>query len=195
MATVLGVAKSWTWPSHWAPCSLGVIFLEISIQEGLELQQTLALPCSQWRSTSSVSFTSTFVGNSIKKIMDVLPKIYTQPSLMNLWGPLSANFSLIHFPSDSNLFSCQELWPLPPQHGVTTVLCLNFSFLYFSSQETDSLSKARESTDFSHEFPFSQELKSYAAFCPLPGNSSSCTLSVLYLLPGMDHLFLLSSLP
>ena len=88
------------------------------------------------------------------------------PALTSLWGPLSANFSLIHFPADSSLFSCQELCSLPPQHGVTTVSCL-----YFSSKETDSLQKARGITDFSHEFRFSQKLKSYTAFCPLPGNS------------------------
>lgn len=30
-------------------------------------------------------------------------------------------------------FSCQELWPLPPQHGVTSVLCLELQLLLLQS--------------------------------------------------------------
>ena len=189
MATVLGVAKSWTQPSHWAPCSLGVVFLEISIQEGLELQQTPALPCSQWCSTSSISFTSTFVGNSIKKIMDVLPKIYTQP--LRAYGVPFLQISLWYTSLQIPAFSAARSSALCPLSMVWPQ-----SAVFTSPVRKLTLCKRpEESQTFLMSFLFLRNWNLTRLFVHCLGTVASCILSVSYLFPGMDHLFLLSSLP
>ena len=191
MATVLGVAKSWTQPSHWAPCSLGVVFLEISIQEGL--QQTLALPYSQWCSTSSISFTSTFGGNSIKKIMDVLPRdvypalTYGVPFLqISLW------YTSLQIPTflaarNSDLCPLSMVWPL----------CCVWTSAFFTSpvRKLTLCKRPDKSQTFLTSFPFLRNWNLIQLFVHCLVTVASCILSVLYLFPGVDHLCLLSSLP
>lgn len=88
-------------------------------------------------------------------------------SQIALTGSLSVHSILILHSANPNLFSCQEYSPLCPQHSV---LCLDFSSPY-PSQEIVSVQRASVITGWSHEFPFSLELKSCAAFCIPSGNS------------------------
>lgn len=95
----------------------------ISTLAGLGVQQSPALPFLTSAQPLLSGFSFQPCSCSLENLGCVDPRYILSPqpwthsgSHVELMGSLPVLFSLILHPAESSLFSCQQLWPLPPQH-------------------------------------------------------------------------------